>query len=300
MGFGVEGTERLMVTIARQIITLSKPRIIGLLVFTAVCGVYKAADGSPDGLILAVVVGSGALAAAGSNAINQGLDADIDAVMVRTRGRPVPANQMRASVAIVVGAVLVLAASLLMWVGANLVSALLTLAAAGIYVFVYTVALKRRSWNNIVIGGAAGAFPPLIGAAAVTGTIEVVGVYMFAFIFFWTPPHFWTLSILLKDDYAAANVPMLAAVASQRATALQIALYIVLLIAMAWLPLVAGYGGITFAVAASLLGAHWLWKSRSLFGDATHGQTLSAYKYSLLYLAAAFLVLAAEPKLPWE
>jgi protoheme IX farnesyltransferase len=247
-----------------------------------------------------VVVGSGALAAAGSNAINQGLDADIDAVMVRTRGRPVPANQMRASVAIVVGAVLVLAASLLMWVGANLVSALLTLAAAGIYVFVYTVALKRRSWNNIVIGGAAGAFPPLIGAAAVTGTIEVVGVYMFAFIFFWTPPHFWTLSILLKDDYAAANVPMLAAVASQRATALQIALYIVLLIAMAWLPLVAGYGGVTFAVAASLLGAHWLWKSRSLFGDATHGQTLSAYKYSLLFLAAAFLVLAAEPKLPWE
>jgi protoheme IX farnesyltransferase len=289
-----------MVTIARQIITLSKPRIIGLLVFTAVCGVYKAADGSPDGVILAVVIGSGALAAAGSNAINQGLDADIDAVMVRTRGRPVPANQMRASVAIVIGAVLVLAASLLMWVGANLVAALLTMAAAGIYVFVYTVALKRRSWNNIVIGGAAGAFPPLIGAAAVTGTIEVVGVYMFAFIFFWTPPHFWTLSILLKDDYAAANVPMLAAVASQRATAVQITLYIALLIAMAWVPLVAGYGGWTFAVAASLLGAHWLWKSRLLFGDATHGQTVSAYKYSLLYLAGVFLVLAAEPKLPWE
>ena len=289
-----------MVTIARQIITLSKPRIIGLLVFTAVCGVYKAAEGAPDGVILAVVIGSGALAAAGSNAINQGLDADIDAVMVRTRGRPVPANQMRASVAIVVGAVLVLAASLLMWVGANLVAALLTLAAAGIYVFVYTVALKRRSWNNIVIGGAAGAFPPLIGAAAVSGTIEVVGVYMFAFIFFWTPPHFWTLSILLKDDYAAANVPMLAAVASQRATAVQITLYIVLLIAMAWIPLVAGYGGWTFAVAASLLGAHWLWKSRLLFGDATHGQTLSAYKYSLLCLAGVFLVLAAESKLPWE
>ena len=150
-----------------------------------------------------------------------------------------------------------------------------------------------------MIGGAAGAFPPLIGAAAVTGTIDVVGVYMFALVFFWTPPHFWTLSIMLRDDYAAAHVPMLPTVTSQRATAWQVVLYVGLLLAMAWLPLVSGYGGITFAVVATLLSLQWFRKSAPLFGDATHQQTLSAYKFSLVYLAGAFLVLAVEPALPW-
>ena len=288
-----------MATIARQLVTLSKPRIVGLLVFTAVCGVYKAADGSPGAAELAVVIVAGALSAAGSNAINQGLDADIDAIMRRTRGRPVPARQMRPSFAVGAGSALVMAAVLFMWVVANGVAAALMLAAAVVYVFVYTVALKRRSWNNIVIGGAAGAFPPLIGAAAVTGSIDAVGVYMFAFIFFWTPPHFWTLSILLKDDYAAARVPMLSTVASQRATALQITLYVLLLIAMAWLPVASGYGGVTFGGVATLLGLQWLRKSLVLFNEPSYRQTLSAYKYSLLYLSGVFLALAVEPVLPW-
>ncbi|MDA1035804.1 MAG: heme o synthase [Chloroflexi bacterium] len=287
-----------MVSIARHLVALSKPRIVVLLVFTGVCGVYKSAEGSPSAIDLLAVIIAGSLSAAGANAINQGLDADIDAVMSRTRLRPVPSNVVRPSIAIVAGVVLVLAAVGLMLALTNWIAAALMLAAATVYVFVYTVALKRRSWNNIVIGGAAGAFPPLIGAAAVTGTIDVVGVYMFAFVFFWTPPHFWTLSILLKDDYAAAEVPMLPTVTSQRATAWQVVLYIVLLVSMAWLPLVSGYGGITFAIVATVLSLQWVRKSRPLFGDPTHQETLSAYKYSLLYLAGAFLVLAVEPSLP--
>ena len=284
----------------RQLVTLSKPRIVGLLVLTALAGVWKASDGVPGLTVAAVVAGAGALAAAGSNAINQGLDADIDAIMRRTRGRPVPAHQVRRTTAILVGAALVALATVLMAAGANLVAAALTAAAALVYVFVYTLALKRRSWNNIVIGGAAGAFPPLIGAAAVTGSIDALGVYMFALIFFWTPPHFWTLSMLLKDDYAAARVPMLAAVAGHRDTALQVLLYVVLLIALGWLPLVAGYGGITFALAATLLGAWWLrlsWRLRS--GELDRPRARTAYLYSLVYLPAVFVVLALESVLPW-
>ena len=284
----------------RQLVALSKPRIIAMLVLTALAGVWKASDGVPALNVIAVVAAGGALAAAGSNAINQGLDADIDAVMRRTRARPVPSRQVSRSGAIVTGAALVVVATALFVVWTNLVAAALTVAASLVYVFVYTLLLKRRSWNNIVIGGAAGAFPPLIGAAAVTGSIDVVGVYMFALIFFWTPPHFWTLSMLLKDDYAAAGVPMLAAVAGHRETARQVLLYVVLLIALAWLPLVAGYGGITFAIAATLLGAWWLRLAyRLLSAETDRRRARAAYLYSLAYLAAVFVVLAAEPHLPW-
>ena len=289
-----------MTTIARQIVTLSKPRIVMLLVFTGVCGVYAAANGSPEATPLIAVIIAGTLSASGANAVNQGLDADIDAIMSRTRQRPVPAHQMRPAFAVGTGVALVLAAVVLMLVLTNWIAATLMLAAAVTYVLVYTMVLKRRSWNNIVIGGAAGAFPPLIGAAAVTGSVDALGLYMFGFVFFWTPPHFWTLSMLLRDDYAAAKVPMLAAVASQRATAIQIALYIVLLGAIAWLPLAAGYGGVAFATITTLLSVEWLRRSRALFGEPTRTQTLSAYKFSLLYLAIVFLVLAVEPVLPWS
>ncbi|MDA0797725.1 MAG: heme o synthase [Chloroflexi bacterium] len=288
-----------MVTIARQIVTLSKPRIVVLLVFTGVCGAYAVAGGAVSAAALIAVIVAGSLSAAGANAINQGLDADIDAIMTRTRQRPVPAHQLRPSLAVATGVAFVIAAVALMGALTNAIAALLMLAAAAVYVFVYTILLKRRSWNNIVIGGAAGAFPPLIGATAVTGSIDAMGLYMFAFVFFWTPPHFWTLSILLRDDYAAASVPMLAAVTSQRATAIQIALYVVLLLVMAWLPVVSGFGGVGFGVVTTLMSIEWLRRSKPLFGETTRKQTLSAYKFSLLYLAIVFLVLAVEPALPW-
>ena len=288
-----------MVSFLRRVTALSKPRIVLLLVVTGAAGAWKAGEGSPDILVLLTVVVAGALAASGANAINQGMDADIDTVMRRTRVRPVPARQMSARSAALIGVVLVAGATALMAAGTNPLAAALTFAAAVVYVLVYTLLLKRRSWNNIVIGGAAGAFPPLIGAAAVSGEVTAVGLYMFAFIFFWTPPHFWTLSMLLRDDYAAANVPMLAAVAEQRDTARQVLLYVVLLGAMAWLPLAAGYGGLTFAVVTTLLSAVWLRMSWPLLSGGGQRETLAAYKYSLLYLALVFVTLAAEPMLPW-
>ncbi len=286
--------------LVRQLITLAKPRVISLLVVTGVCGVWKASEGSPDPWVMLAVAGCGGLAAAGSNAINQGFDADIDAVMRRTRNRPVPLHHVRPALAIAVGAAWVAAAVVLLGLLTNWAAGLLTLAAAATYVFVYTLLLKRRSWNNIVIGGAAGAFPPLIGAAAVTGGVDAVGLYMFAFVFFWTPPHFWTLSLLLRDDYAAVGVPMLGSVASERATAVQVALYIGLLIALSWLPLAAGYGGVIFGAVSTIMGLLWLRRTRPLLrGGAAYRQTLGAYKYSLLHLAVVFMALGLETHLPW-
>ena len=231
-----------MAALARYLFPLAKPRIVLLLVFVAAAGAWKAASGQPEPATMLAVIVAVAVSAAGSNLINQGLEADIDALMRRTRGRAVASRRVSAVAVIAAGLVLVAAAVVTLAVTTNLVAAILTLAAAVTYVLVYTVVLKRRSWNNIVIGGAAGAFPPLIGAAAVSGHIDAIGLYMFAFIFFWTPPHFWTLSLFLRTDYAAARVPMLGAVASPRDTAIQIKLYIVLLTALAWLPLAAGYG----------------------------------------------------------
>ena len=247
-----------MPTLARHLFPLAKPRIVLLLVFTAAAGVWKAAAGQPDPAVLLAVVLAGAVAAAGSNLINQGLEADIDSVMRRTRTRPVASRQVGAIAAVATGLVLVAVAVAVLAVSTNLLAALLTLAASAVYVLVYTVVLKRRSWNNIVIGGAAGAFPPLIGVAAVSGQVDALGLYMFAFVFFWTPPHFWTLSLLLRRDYAAARVPMLGAVASPRDTTVQVMLYVLFLTGLAWLPLAAGYGGLTFALAGTLLSAYWL------------------------------------------
>ena len=288
-----------MAAFLRRVVALSKPRVISLLVLTGAAGAWREAEGPPDVGVLLTVIVAGALAAAGANAINQGLDADIDTVMRRTRTRPVPAQEVSPRGAAVIGAVLVAGATALMAAGANLLAAALTFAAAAVYVLVYTILLKRRSWNNIVIGGAAGAFPPLIGAAAVSSEITPVGVYMFAFVFFWTPPHFWTLSMLLREDYAAANVPMLAAVASRRDTVRQVLLYIALLTAMAWLPLAAGYGGLTFAIVTTLLGVNWMRTTWPLFDGGDVRQVVAAYKYSLIYLALAFVTFAAEPMLPW-
>ena len=266
---------------ARQIITLSKPRVIFLLVVTGAAGVWKASEGDPDIAILLAVIFGGTLASAGSNAINQAFDSDIDALMRRTRHRPVPSNDIGAFYASAVGMFFIILSILIMFQWTNLLASILMMVAAAVYVFVYTIVLKRRSWNNIVIGGAAGAFPPLIGATAVSGEITAIGLYMFGFIFFWTPPHFWTLSILLKDDYADAKIPMLSVVASLRDTTVQIALYVMLLIVFSWLPVVAGYAGLTFAFSSSILGVFWLQKIRLMFKEPSSKNTLSTYKFSL-------------------
>lgn len=284
---------------ARQIITLSKPRVISLLVVTGAAGVWKASEGDPDIVTLLAVIFGGTLASAGANAINQALDSDIDALMRRTKHRPVPSNDIGAFYASAIGMLFIILSMLIMLQWTNLLASILMMFAAAVYVFVYTIVLKRRSWNNIVIGGAAGAFPPLIGATAVSGEITAIGLYMFGFIFFWTPPHFWALSLLLKDDYEEAKIPMLSVVASLRDTTVQIALYVMLLIVLSWLPFVAGYAGITFALSSSILGLFWLMKIRLMFKDPSSKNTLNTYKFSLLHLALVFLILAVEPHLPW-
>lgn len=284
---------------ARQIITLSKPRVISLLVVTGAAGVWKASEGDPDIAILLAVIFGGTLASAGANAINQALDSDIDALMRRTKHRPVPSNDIGAFYASAVGMLFIILSMLIMLQWTNLLASILMMVAAAVYVFVYTIVLKRRSWNNIVIGGAAGAFPPLIGATAVSGEITAIGLYMFGFIFFWTPPHFWALSLLLKDDYAEAKIPMLSVVASRADTTIQIGLYVMLLNALSWLPVVAGYAGLTFACVSTILGLFWLRKISLMSQVPSHKNTLSTYKFSLLYLALVFLVLAVEPHLPW-
>ena len=188
---------------------LTKPRIIVLLLVTALGGMFLAARGAPDPLTLAVVLLSGTLAAGGANAINHSLDRDIDHVMRRTRGRPVAGGRIVARDALWFGVGLNVAAFALLSVLVNPLSAGLTLAATIVYVFVYTLGLKRTTPQNIVIGGAAGAFPPMVGWAAVQGDVGVAALYMFAIVFFWTPPHFWALALLIKDDYEG-GLPVLA------------------------------------------------------------------------------------------
>ena len=288
-----------MVQVTQRIVALSKPRVVALLVFTAACGMWRAAEGVPPIEVLLVVVLAGAMAAAGSAAVNQALDADIDATMRRTRGRPVPTHQVSRRTALLAGIGAIAVGVVAMGVVANWTSALLTLGAAAIYVFVYTLLLKRRVWHNIVIGGAAGALPPLIGSAAVTGGIDAPGLFMFGLIFFWTPPHFWTLSLLLKEDYAAVRLPMLAAVAGERDTGQQILLYTVLLVFLAWLPYAAGYSSLVFPTVATLLGLEWVRRAWPLRYGARRSTVLRAYLFSFVYLTGVFLALAVEPLLPW-
>ena len=212
-------------SILRDYLSLSKPRIILLLAFTALAGMFLASGGPPGPLLAIVVVGAGAVASAGANALNHFLDRDIDSLMRRTMGRPVAALRIRPRDALVFGLITNAVAFALFFTLVNPLSAALTLSATLFYVFVYTIGLKRVSPQNIVIGGAAGALPPVIGWTAVTGSLELPAVYMFAIVFFWTPPHFWALSLLLKDDYRKAGVPMLPVVAGVAETKRNIFLY---------------------------------------------------------------------------
>jgi protoheme IX farnesyltransferase len=255
---------------------------------------WKVAEGMPPWPVLIATLLGGALAAAGSNSINQALDSDIDARMRRTKNRPVPSNQIGGKAAIGIGVLCIGFAVILMGLFSNWASALLTLIAAAYYVFLYTLMMKRKSWNNIVIGGAAGAFPPLIGSVAVIGQVEIQGLYMFAIVFFWTPPHFWALSLLLKEDYAEARIPMLSVVAGEKNTGIQINLYIILIVLLTWLPLIGGYAGLVYCVSISILGLEWLRRSIPLIHTTTRETILKSYKFSILYLYLTFLVLAID------
>jgi len=289
----------------RAYIALTKPRIIELLLVTTVPAMVLASRQVPgmpvvDWLRLtAWTLVCGTLAAGSANAINQYLERDIDGLMTRTRRRPLPASRVKPDHAVAFGIVLgAISVGLMAW-AVNLVAALLTLLAIGFYVVVYTMLLKRSTPQNIVIGGAAGALPPVIGWAAVTGNVGLPAVLLFLIVFYWTPPHFWALALRIRRDYAAAGVPMLPVVKGIAETSRQIALYTVLLVALTLVfAVVAGMGAI-YVTAAVVLGAVFLWRAWVLWKqgsapEASTAQAIRLYRWSITYLTLLFAAVAID------
>jgi protoheme IX farnesyltransferase len=276
-------------------ITLTKPKVQLLLLLTTVTTMYVAGDPSA-GLVALTVIG-GSLSAGGAAAVNHYWDRDIDAQMARTATRPVPSGRVRPRSALVYGLVLATLSFLLLATTVNLLSACLALSGFLGYVFVYTIWLKRSTPQNIVIGGAAGAVPPLVGWAAVTGGLDPTALYLFAIVFYWTPPHFWALSLLMKDEYARVGVPMMPVVHGETETRRQIVLYTVLLTVLTLLPVVFGFFGAIYACAAVLLGGVFLALAARLQRRADRRSALRTYLYSLAYLALLFLAMVADAQL---
>ena len=285
--------------ILRDYLSLSKPRIILLLVFTALAGMFLASGGPPDVKLAIVVLGAGAMASGGANALNHLLDRDIDARMRRTRHRPVAALRVRPREALIFGLVTNAVAFILLATLVNPLSAVLTLSATLFYVFVYTMGLKRTSPQNIVIGGAAGALPPVIGWTAVTGSLALPAIYMFAIVFFWTPPHFWALALLLKDDYARAGVPMLPVVAGVAETKKNIILYTLLLLALTSLFFTTQAVGWLYFGASLALGLVFVYYAIRLARRPGIEGAVSTYVYSLAYLALIFTAIAIDGSINW-
>jgi len=277
-------------------VSLAKPRIMLLLLITEFTAMITAARGFPGtGLSLAALVG-GACSAGGASAINCWFDRDIDAVMPRTCTRPVPAGRIRASHALTFGIGLCVAGFALLAIATNLLAASLALAGGLFYVLVYTVWLKRSTRQNIVIGGAAGAFPPLVGWAAVTGSLSPLAIALFAVVFFWTPPHFWSLALLLRRQYRAVGVPMLPVVASDLETRRSIVAYAVVLLAFSLVPGI--WFGPWYTVGAAILSGAFLWMA--VRGLTTEGVAWASrlFHFSLVYLALVFGLAALAAVLP--
>ena len=273
---------------------LTKPRIISLLLLTALGGMVLGARGLPEWQLMLVVLVGGALAAGGANALNHYADRDIDTLMSRTQARPVARGAVRPANALAFGIGLNVVAFAMLWLGASLLCALLTLSATLFYVFIYTKALKRSTPQNIVIGGAAGAIPPMVGWAAVTGYLGLPALYLFAIVFFWTPPHFWALSLLLKDDYASAGVPMLPVVAGVKRTKQSILLYTFLVAALTLMFFVTGVPGWIYLASSAALGAGFVWYAYRLWRQPGIEGAKRLYLYSLAYLALLFVAMMVD------
>src|SRR3954466_2615152 len=273
-------------------VTLTKPKVQLLLLLTTITTMYVAGDPSV-GLVAITVVG-GFLSAGGAGAFNHFYDRDIDAAMGRTASRPVPSGRISPRAALLYAFALQIASFLLLGLAVNLLSAFLALAGFVWYTLVYTVWLKRRSPQNIVIGGAAGAVPPLVGWAAVTGSGAPNALYLFAIVFYWTPPHFWGLSLLMRDEYARVGVPMMPVVHGETETRRQIVLYTLLLTVLTLLPVVFGFFGAIYAVLAAGLGAAFIVLAVRLQRRADRASALRTYLFSLGYLAALFAVMVVD------
>ena len=279
----------------RDYVTLTKPRVMSLLLLTGGAGAFVGAGGLPAAGIFALTMIGLALACGGAAALNHYLDRDIDKLMgARTSKRPVAAGRIAPGHALEFGIALSAASFVLLDSLVNLPTALLALGGNLFYVFVYTQWLKRSTSQNIVIGGAAGAVPPLVGAASATGHLGWAALVMFAVVFLWTPPHFWALALMIKEHYANANVPMLPVVRGDRETARQIVWYSVALVAGTLLPVAFGVFGLVYGVAALALGALMLWLSVELLRDTSRPKAVRVFHYSMLYLALLFVAMAVD------
>jgi protoheme IX farnesyltransferase len=283
--------------VIRDLVALTKPRIISLLLVTTVAPMFVA--GSPGFWLVLIVMIGGYLMAGGANAVNMYMDRDIDDRMARTRLRPIPSGRMNEKSVLAFGIALATAATFVFAYFVNVAAAALALGGFYFYVFVYTKWLKRTTPQNIVIGGAAGAFPPLVGWAAMTGTIDLFAIYLFLIVFYWTPPHFWALALLKQRDYTKAGVPMAPLVWGERATMDQMVWYTLILIGITVMPFTFGALGPVYLASATVLGLVLLWGIiRMRAASEWTARAWWVYKYSLLYLALLFVAMVADRKIP--
>jgi protoheme IX farnesyltransferase len=281
--------------LASDYLELTKPKVQSLLLLTTITTMYVAGD--PSLLLVALTCLGGYLSAGGAGAVNHWFDRDIDARMARTATRPIPAGRIAPTAALAFGCCLAALSFLELSLAVNVLAASLALAGFLGYVLVYTVWLKRRTPQNIVIGGAAGAVPPLVGWAAVTGSISATAVLLFFIVFFWTPPHFWALSLLMKEEYEKVGVPMLPVVRGEAETRRQILLYAVLLYAVTQLPFCAGGFGVIYLAASMMLGLGFIGGAVRLYRRADRRSALQLYLFSLAYLALLFSAMVLDARL---
>jgi len=290
----IEKTDRGLAATAAAFVMLTKPRIIELLLITTVPSMIVAKGGMPDLWLVLVTVAGGTLAAGGANTFNMYIDRDIDRLMKRTQGRPLVTGAVSPRAALLFGFALEITAFVLFVTWVNLLAGLLAVGACLFYVFVYSLWLKRTSKQNIVIGGAAGAAPALIGWAAVTGSLALSPILLFAIIFFWTPPHFWALAIKYTDDYEAASVPMLPVLVSIRSTAIQMFGYLIVVIAFSlWFHVVAGTSFLYLTVAL-VGGVFFLWRTLGLLRRPNAVEAMKVFTFSIVYLGALFIAIAID------
>jgi heme o synthase len=285
---------RRIADVARDYVALTKPRVILLLEVTAVAAMVIADRGWPGWRLVLLTVAGGWLAASGANAINCWFDRDIDQTMGRTRTRPLPSGRIEPRQALAFGVALGVASFVLLATTVNVLSASLALLALLFYVFVYTMWLKRSSMQNIVIGGAAGAIPPLVGWAAVTGSLNITAVFLFAVVFYWTPPHFWALSLLLKNDYSRAGVPMMPVVQGDRQTRYQIVLYTIVLCLVTVLPLLTRSFGAVYLGGAAVLDGVLMTDAVVAARRPTARSARRLFYHSMIYLALLFAIMAID------
>jgi protoheme IX farnesyltransferase len=294
-GVATQRARRLSAATVRDYVALTKPKVQSLLLFTTATTMYVAGTPSLGRVVLTCL--GGALSAGGAGAINHWYDRDIDAMMSRTADRPVPSGRVSPRAALAYGILLGIASFALLATTVNVLSATLALGGLLGYVLVYTMWLKRSTPQNIVIGGAAGAVPPLVAWAATTGSLSGSALYLFAIVFYWTPPHFWALSLLMKDEYQRAHVPMLPVVRGEHETRRQIVLYSLLLVAVTMLPFAGRLFDGIYLAAAVVLGGVLMWLAVRLSRRADRMSALRLYLFSLAYLALLFAAMVADARL---